>query len=158
MPRRSAGKVAMRDRTDFTRGTLATGPGAPVGVREPRTGDTVPDMETPADPLDRFEEIVTEAVAGIPEPFASALDDVVLVVEDHARGRSLYGLYEGHPITTGTIPSGAMPPRITIYMRPMADHFRDPGELRHQVRVTVLHELGHHMGLDEDRLDELGYA
>jgi len=40
----------------------------------------------------------------------------------------------------------------------MAEHFRDPAELRHQVRVTVLHELGHHMGLDEDRLDELGYA
>jgi predicted Zn-dependent protease with MMP-like domain len=56
------------------------------------------------------------------------------------------------------MPSGAMPPRITIYMHPMVDHFRDPAELRHQVTVTVLHELGHHLGLDEDRLDELGYA
>jgi predicted Zn-dependent protease with MMP-like domain len=148
----------MRDRTDFTRATLATGPGAQCGERRGAAGDTVRHVDAPADPLDRFEDLVAEAVAGIPEPFASALDDVVLVVEDHARGRSLYGLYEGHPITTGTIPSGAMPPRITIYMRPMAEHFRDPAELRHQVRVTVLHELGHHMGLDEDRLDELGYA
>jgi predicted Zn-dependent protease with MMP-like domain len=105
-----------------------------------------------------FERLVGEAVEDIPEPFASALDDVALIVDEQARGRSLYGLYEGHPITTGTIPSGAIPPRITIYMLPMVDHFRSPDELRHQVRVTVLHELGHHLGLDEDRLDELGYA
>ena len=109
-------------------------------------------------PLDAFEALVEEAVQDIPEPFASALDEVALIVESHAAGRSLYGLYEGHPLTTGTIPSGAIPPRITIYMHPMVDHFRDPAVLRHQVRVTVLHELGHHMGLDEDRLDELGYA
>ena len=109
-------------------------------------------------PLDAFEALVEEAVEDIPEPFASALDHVALIVDHHAVGRSLYGLYEGHPLTTGTIPSGAIPPRITIYMHPMVDHFRDPAELRHQVRVTVLHELGHHMGLGEDRLDELGYA
>lgn len=105
-----------------------------------------------------FERLVGEAVEEIPEPFSSALDDVALIVDEQARDRSLYGLYEGHPITTGTIPSGAIPPRITIYMHPMVDHFRSPEELRHQVRVTVLHELGHHLGLDEDRLDELGYA
>lgn len=105
-----------------------------------------------------FERLVGEAVEDIPEPFASALDDVALIVDEQALGRSLYGLYEGHPITTGTIPSGAIPPRITIYMHPMVDHFRYPDELQHQVRVTVLHELGHHLGLDENRLDELGYA
>jgi predicted Zn-dependent protease with MMP-like domain len=110
------------------------------------------------EPIDAFEALVEDALRGIPAPFMSALDEVALIVEDHAPGRSLYGLYQGHPLTTGTIPSGAIPPRITIYMHPMVDHFRDPGELRHQVRVTVLHELGHHLGLDEDRLDELGYA
>ena len=94
----------------------------------------------------------------VPEPFASALDEVAVIVEPYAQGRPLYGLYQGHPVTTGTAPSLSMPPRITIYMHPMVDHFRYPDELRHQVRVTVLHELGHHMGLGEERLDELGYA
>ncbi len=112
----------------------------------------------PLSPIEMFERLVAEAADDIPEPFARALDDVALIVEEEAIGRSLYGLYEGHPITTGAMPSGAMPPRITIYMHPMVDHFRDPAELRHQVTVTVLHELGHHLGLDEDRLDELGYA
>lgn len=109
-------------------------------------------------PIDVFERLVEEAVEVIPEPFLSALAEVALLVEDHAAGRSLYGLYEGHPRTTGTMPSGAMPARITIYMHPMVDHFPHPDELRHQVRVTVLHELGHHLGMGEERLDELGYA
>ncbi len=115
-------------------------------------------MDAALDPMDAFEALVEDAVADIPPPFAGALDEVALIVEPRAAGRALYGLYEGHPLTTGTIPSGAIPPRITIYMHPMVDHFPDPAELRHQVRVTVLHELGHHLGLDEDRLDELGYA
>lgn len=110
------------------------------------------------DPRDVFERLVEDAVQEIPEPFVSALDEVALIVEGRSPDRSLYGLYEGHPLTTGTVPSGAIPPRITIYMHPMVDHFLDPDELRHQVRVTVLHELGHHLGLDEGRLDELGYA
>ena len=112
----------------------------------------------PHDPLDAFERLVEEAVEEIPEPFMAALDEVALIVEERSPDRSLYGLYEGHPLTTGTLPSGAIPPRITIYLHPMVDHFRHPDELRYQVRVTVLHELGHHLGLDEDRLDELGYA
>lgn len=123
-----------------------------------RYGAAVDPDASPMSPLDLFEVLVADAVEDIPEPFLSALDEVALIVEPHADGRSLYGLYEGHPITTGTMPSGAFPPRITIYMHPMVDHFRDAATLRHQVRVTVLHELGHHMGLDEDRLDELGYA
>ncbi len=133
------------------------GAGQPTASRHPRRV-TVPVVDAPESPLDIFHGLVEEAVAGIPEPFASALDEVALVVEPHASGRSLYGLYHGHPITTGTIPSGAMPAHITIYMHPLVDHFQDPSHLRHQVRVTVLHELGHHLGLDEDRLAELGYA
>jgi predicted Zn-dependent protease with MMP-like domain len=108
--------------------------------------------------MDVFEHLVEEAIAEIPEPFASALGEVALIIEDHAAGRSLYGLYEGHPLTTGTTPSGAIPARITIYMHPMVDYFPHPDELRHQVRVTVLHELGHHLGMGEQQLDELGYA
>lgn len=99
-----------------------------------------------------------EAVNGIPEPFASALDDVALIVESAAPHRNLYGLYQGYPTTVGSAPSGGMPPRITIYMHPLVDHFRTLDKVREQVRVTVLHELGHHLGLNEDRLEKLGYA
>ncbi len=105
-----------------------------------------------------FEALVDEAVLDIPEPFASALSDVALLVEDRAPGRALYGLYEGVPTTAGAIPSLAHPPRITIYLHPMLEHFPQPDDLRHQVRVTVLHELGHHLGMGEERLEELGYA
>ena len=111
------------------------------------------------DDLDAFEALVLEAASDIPEPFAGALADTALLVDHHAEGRSLYGLYEGFPITThGGAPSFAPPPRITIYMHPMVDHFPHPDALRHQVRVTVLHELGHHLGMGEERLEELGYA
>lgn len=105
-----------------------------------------------------FEGLVTDAMDDVPDPFAAALDQVALIVEEHAPGRDLYGLYTGMPLVAGTVPSGMMPPRITIYMRPLADHCRDLAHLRDQVRVTVLHELGHHLGIDEERLGELGYA
>ena len=119
-----------------------------------RHGDTLAAVDDRAE----FERLVDEAVEGIPEPFAAALADVALLVESHAPGRSLSGLYEGYPITVGSMPSLRMPPRITIYMHPMIEHFPHPETLRHQVRITVLHELGHHLGLGEDRLGELGYA
>lgn len=108
--------------------------------------------------MDAFEALVQTAIDGIPEPFAAALDEIALIIEPAAPRRDLYGLYQGHPRTDGTVPSGAMPPRITIYMHPLIEHFPDADALRQQVRVTVLHEVGHHMGLDEDRLGELGYA
>jgi len=127
---------------------------APFGVVTLRRGDTLAAVDDRAE----FERLVDEAVEGIPEPFAGALGDVALLVESHARGRSLYGLYEGYPITAGSTPSLGMPPRITIYMHPMIEHFPQPEALRHQVRITVLHELGHHLGLGEERLGELGYA
>jgi predicted Zn-dependent protease with MMP-like domain len=109
---------------------------------------------------DRFESLVAEAMDGIPEPFASALDEVAVVVEDHAAppGPPLYGLYVGVPLPEGGLPSGVLPPRIAIYVHPLVDHCRSEEELVEQVRITVLHELGHHLGLDEDRLGDLGYA
>ena len=108
---------------------------------------------------DRFESLVAEAIDAIPEPFASALDEVAVVVEDHAgAGPPLYGLYVGVPRPEGLLPSGVLPPRIAIYVHPLVDHCRSEAELVEQVRITVLHELGHHLGLDEDRLEDLGYA
>jgi predicted Zn-dependent protease with MMP-like domain len=107
-----------------------------------------------------FEELVADAIDEVPEPFASALDEVAVVVEERAPVHMgpLYGLYHGVPLTSGGSYSGQLPAHITIYMHPMIDHFAASGEIVEQVRVTVLHELGHHLGLDEDDLDRLGYA
>ena len=105
-----------------------------------------------------FEELVAEAMDAIPEPFASALDEVAVVVEEYAAGRPLYGLYTGVPLTAGDLPSGMLPARITVYVHPMVDHYPERAAMIEQVRITVLHELGHHLGFDEDGLEELGYA
>lgn len=110
---------------------------------------------------DRFEELVVRAIDLVPDAFAEALDEVGIVVEDRAPPSmgSLYGLYRGVPRTH---PEGhgwlELPPQISIYMHPMLDHVRTEDELVEQVRITVLHELGHHLGMDEDRLEELGYG
>jgi predicted Zn-dependent protease with MMP-like domain len=107
-----------------------------------------------------FERLVAEAMDAIPEPFASALDEVAVVVEEYAPPGMppLYGLYTGVPLTEGVIVSGMLPARISIYLHPLTDHHSDRAELVEQVRITVLHELGHHLGFDEEQLDELGYA
>lgn len=109
---------------------------------------------------DQFEDLVADAIDEIPEPFASALDEVAVVVEEHAPPGSgpLYGLYRGVPLVDGPLPSGMLPARIDVYMHPLIDDFPRRDDLVEQVRVTVLHELGHHLGFDEDQLEELGYA
>ena len=96
----------------------------------------------------------------IPEPFASALDEVAVVVEEHAPPgmQPLYGLYTGVPLTEGGLPSGVLPARIAIYMHPLIDQYPVRADMVEQVRITVLHEVGHHLGFDEDQLEELGYA
>lgn len=107
-----------------------------------------------------FEELVADAMDEVPEPFAAALDEVAVVVEERAPAHmgALYGLYHGVPLTAGGPFTGQLPAHITIYMHPMIDHFAATGAIVEQVRITVLHELGHHLGLDEDDLDRLGYA
>ena len=125
----------------------------------PRTGEVSTIGLVPLS-RDQFERLVGEAIDEVPEPFASALDEVAVVVEDRAPPTmgQLYGLYTGVPLIVGIVPSGVLPARIAIYMHPLIDHFSDPAALVEQVRITVLHELGHHLGFDEDRLDDLGYA
>lgn len=110
--------------------------------------------------MDEFQTLVGAAMEEIPEPFSSALAEVAVVVEEHGPPEMppLYGLYQGVPLIHGRQPSGMPPPQISIYRRPLIDVCHTREELIEQVRVTVLHELGHHLGLDEDRLDELGYA
>ncbi len=97
------------------------------------------------------------------------LDNVEVVVEDWpsdaqltqdgASGETLFGLYEGIPLTErGNGYSMVLPDKITIFRRPLERTFRSRQELMRQVRITVVHELGHHLGMDEDRLEALGWA
>jgi predicted Zn-dependent protease with MMP-like domain len=110
------------------------------------------------DPV-RFEELVAEALDGIPESLGRRMDNVVVQVRDQARDRHLLGLYQGIPLTERDSYGGlAMPDRITIYRLPICRMCRDEEEVVHQVRVTVIHEVAHHFGIDDDRLDELGWA
>ena len=110
---------------------------------------------------DEFEELVADAIDDVPEPFASALDEVAVIVEERAPREmgSLYGLYTGVPLTEGVLPSGMLPARIADLHAPPARPLpTTEAEVVEQVRITVLHELGHHLGFDEDRLEDLGYG
>jgi predicted Zn-dependent protease with MMP-like domain len=113
-------------------------------------------------PLERFEELVGEALDSIPEHLARVVDNVAVIVEDGSRHGGLLGRYEGVPLTdrgewygTGGL---TMPDRITIFRLPICAMCTDEDEVVEQVRITVIHEIAHHFGIDDDRLDELGWA
>ena len=114
-----------------------------------------------------FEQLVERALAGIPMPFAAALDEVAVVIEeaptaDQLRRNGLppddwlYGLYEGGPRTEWGADWAAAPNKISLFRFPLEADFPDPEELEDEVRVTVIHELAHHLGIDDDRLHDLG--
>ena len=99
------------------------------------------------------------ALDELPPELARALENVAVVVEDeHPDDPDLFGLYEGVPLPErGASYAGRLPDRIAIYRLPLEESFPDPDELREEIRITVLHELAHYFGIDEDRLAELGY-
>jgi predicted Zn-dependent protease with MMP-like domain len=109
---------------------------------------------------EEFEELVADVLDAVPEPFASAFEDVAVTVEEHVPpgSRPLYGLYTGVPLSEGSLPSGMLPAHIAIYMHPLLDHFHTHADVAEQVRITVLHELAHHLGFGEERLEDLGYG
>ncbi len=110
-------------------------------------------------PLERFEELVAEALDGIPESLAARIDNVVVRVAEGERNPNLLGLYEGIPLTRREQYGGmAMPDRITIYRRPIVSRCRSEDEVVAQVRITVIHEVAHHFGISDARLHELGWA
>ena len=105
-----------------------------------------------------FEDQVRAALDSLPPGIAAALRNVAVVVEDeNPDDPDLYGLYEGVPLPERGDVGGSLPDRIAIYRRPLEVDFPDREDLRREIRITVLHELGHYFGLDEDRLTELGY-
>jgi predicted Zn-dependent protease with MMP-like domain len=104
-----------------------------------------------------FEEHVQAALDDLPEEIVAALENVAVVVEDqNPEEPSLFGWYSG--LGPGLDHAGSLPDQIVIYRRPLERAFPDPEELERQIRITVLHEVGHFFGLDEDRIDELGYG
>jgi predicted Zn-dependent protease with MMP-like domain len=106
-----------------------------------------------------FDDAVRRALDSLPAEIAAALRNVAVVIEDeHPDDPDLYGLFDGVPLTEAGDDSGQLPGTISIYRRPLEDDFPDDADLVREIRITVLHEVGHYFGLDEDRLDELGYA
>lgn len=96
-----------------------------------------------------FEEHVRAALDSLPPELARALENVAVVIEEeNPEEPDLYGLFDQPEY---------LPARISIYRRPLVEDFDDPAELEQEIRVTVLHELGHYFGMDEDQIAGLGY-
>jgi predicted Zn-dependent protease with MMP-like domain len=105
-----------------------------------------------------FEDHVRAALDELPPNLAAALKNVAVVVEDENRDDpDLFGLYHGVPLPERGDMAGVLPDTISIYRIPLEESFPDPGELQAEIRITVLHELGHYFGLDEDAIADLGY-
>jgi len=109
---------------------------------------------------DRFEELVDAGLRRIPRELIDNVDNVAIVTEDYnADSPHILGLYEGVAVTERTSEyTSALPDKITIYRLALADVCNTEEELVEQVAITVIHELGHHFGIDDDRLHELGWG
>ncbi len=119
---------------------------------------------------ERFAALVEEAIDAIPERFQRHLENVAVVIEDEPpaevleemgldpRRDTLYGLYEGVPLDERSIADSLqLPDRIAIYYRPLVREFRTPGAIRREVRKTIVHEIAHVFGLDDDDIEAEGY-
>ena len=111
-------------------------------------------------PVERFEELVADALDEIPDDLWRLMDNVAVIVREGTETSSLLGLYEGIPLTKRD--SGydgmVMPDRISIFRLPILARCVDEEDVVAQVRITVIHEVAHHFGIDDDRLTELGWA
>ena len=107
---------------------------------------------------DRFEEMVAAALDSLPEQLGRLMSNVAVTVQHEPGPPGLLGLYEGIPLTSRTTGyAGVLPDRITIYRREICAICRTEQEVADQVRRTVVHEVAHHFGIDDDRLTELGW-
>ncbi|GEL95923.1 metallopeptidase family protein [Cellulomonas composti] len=109
---------------------------------------------------EEFEDAVRDALDEIPDELAAMMDNVVVLVEDDPPpGEDLLGLYEGTPLTERTSfwAAGSLPDRITIYRNPTLELCEDRDDVVEEVAVTVVHEIAHHFGIDDDRLHALGW-
>lgn len=121
---------------------------------------------------DEFDAAVGEALDTVPQELLGTLDNVAFFVEDepgpeHAdpglgprENASLLGIYLGTPLTDrdGGWAAGALPDRIVLFRGPLTRMCADLEELREEIAITIVHEAGHHVGIDEERLHELGWG
>lgn len=118
----------------------------------------------------KFHALVAEAIDEIPEPFRDHLVNVEVVVEDEPgdallremgldpRRDTIYGLYEGVPVDERPFEGAPLlPDRIAIYYRPLVRDFRTPHAIRREIRNTIIHEVGHVFGLEDDEIEAEGY-
>ena len=112
------------------------------------------------EPIDvnAFEALVADALDEIPDQLRAEMENVAIIIDDESPPGRLYGLYEGIPLTKCGIYGGASPDRITLFLATICRSAPTPDDLARRVRVTLLHEVGHHFGLGEARLRELGWA
>jgi predicted Zn-dependent protease with MMP-like domain len=118
---------------------------------------------------EEFERLVAQAVESLPPAFLERLENVEIVVEDWPSpeelqevglnpGATLFGLYQGVPQNRrGTWYGNVLPDRVVIYRRPIEDVARTKADVRREVRITLMHEIGHYFGLHEDELTDAGY-
>lgn len=118
---------------------------------------------------DAFTAYVQEALALIPEAFQPHLENVAILVEDWApealldelevpEDEDLYGLYSGPSLLERDPSLPPLPCQVTLYRGPLLEDFPDPEDLRREIAVTVLHEIAHHFGITEERLEDLGWG
>lgn len=116
-----------------------------------------------------FRKLVDEALALVPGEFRPYLEGVPVIIEDWApddlldelgipEDETLYGLYSGRALTEGPVEPGDLPPRITLYRGPLLEDCEGEDDLRDEIATTVIHEIAHHFGIGEDRLEELGWG
>ena len=135
--------------------------GAPVGLGPAPDGGTaglaagaVIDV-----PPERFAELVAQALDGIPPELGRLMDNVAVVVDDDSPRGELLGLYSGTPLSERSDYGGmVLPDKVTIFRKTMCASCDSAAELVAQVRTTVLHEVAHHFGIGDERLDELGWG
>lgn len=106
-----------------------------------------------------FEDLVADALDALPGELSRHFDNVVVVVEDeHPDEPDVLGLYEGVALTERDHYSGALPDRISLYRIPLCLLAEDTDHLVEEITVTVVHEFAHHVGIDDERLHELGWG
>jgi len=108
--------------------------------------------------VEQFEELVADALDEIPAELRGAMENVAVLVDDTSPPGGLFGLYEGVPLTSRGNYSASMPDRITIFMATICNASHNSQDVVALVRKTVIHEVGHHFGIGEKRLRDLGWG
>jgi predicted Zn-dependent protease with MMP-like domain len=108
--------------------------------------------------IDAFEVLVADALATIPNELRAEMENVAIIIDDESPPGPLFGLYEGFPLTSRGRYAGVGPDRITLFLATICQSASTSEDLALRIRVTLLHEVGHHFGMGEARLRELGWS